>query len=54
MSERQSQEREIRLRCLEAVARSGTYQSTHSGGPVVAVIEAAAKCAEWVLEGKKK
>lgn len=54
MGERQIQEREIRMRCLEAAARPGSFIPSHPQGPVRAILESAEAFTQWVLTGKKQ
>lgn len=46
-------EREIRMRCLEAAARPGSFSASHAGGPTKAILESAQAFTQWVLEGEK-
>lgn len=40
---------QVRLRCLEAAARPGSFSPAHQAGPVKAILESAQAFAEWVL-----
>jgi hypothetical protein len=51
---RSEAELEIRMRCLEAAARPGSFSPSHPDGPAKAILESAQAFAQWVSDAKTK